>query len=354
MTSLLLGALLPTLAAADPPSRPAFVFEGERWRLELPREAGTFDFRVQPQGETEFVSVLRPGGEAPWYGYNVSGGPERRTCEVTPDFRPRSPRFRCVLEPGPQVVHEAAYHPFANGVLVVSRFVSEGVPPVASIVRFAPKLDVDVDLLTRYAFADDAGSRHEGGVAELGARAAYAGVGGWGGPGDVVGGLDPARPYMLLYNPDRAVSLGIVLLRYPSLWAGAQTFLQLYHGGWNFWYTGFLPRSALRGERVFVLYARQVATPDTLEADLPALVSEAERLIAEGEVEAPEVRAAMAAETRFAAEWEAANAAIRDQPPTREAWLAADMLRAARACLARDPVKAVDLLDRARAALPSE
>jgi len=357
MTALIWAAsLVATCAhAGDAKAPEALSLTGERWRLELRRDKGTFDFLVQPQGEAGFVSVLRPGGELPWYGYNVPGGSEAQTCDTKPTVQAADAKgpvtVHCALSKEAKVAHEAAYYPVPDGVLVVTRFSSPMPAPYGSIVRSAPKLDVDTSLLTHYAFVDATGRQHQGAIAALGERDAYAGAGGWGPRGDVVSDLDPEHPYMLLYNPERAVSLGIVLAFYRTSWRGTETFLQLYRGGYNFWYTGFAPRHELRGERVFILYARQSGSPEAIHEDTPRLCQEAKQLVSGGAVEAPETRAVLAASERFQGEWQAVCEEVSQQPPTRAAWLATEMLRAAREWADRDPVKAVDLVERARAEL---
>jgi hypothetical protein len=352
-------ALRPTTASAQQ-SQPVtgtrtVEVSGERWRLELRRDLGTFDFFVQPQGEAEFVSVLRPNGELPWYGYNVPGGGEARTCGVKPTVRIGGEKgpvsVRCELDEEHGVRHEAIYYGIDDGVVVVSRFTSSTPAPGASIVRFAPKLDVNIDLLTHYAFADAAGQQHEGRIADLGERNTYAGVGAWEPGGDQARKLDPERPYMLLYNPERQVSLGIILPVYRLAWREARSFLQLYQGGYNFWYTGFPLHPELRGERLFILYAKQSGSPEAIHEDAPRLCQEVERLVREGTVKAPDTQAALLAAESFEREWPAVYEQIRPQPPTGSAWLAMEMLRAARECADRDPVKAMDLLERAKAEL---
>jgi hypothetical protein len=351
---LLLAAALGAVRCAPTAAAPVEL-EGERWRLELRRDLGTFDFLVQPQGEAEFVSVLRPTGELPWYGYNVPGGGEARTSGVKPTVRLAGGKgpvsVRCELDAEHDVRHEATYYGTDGGLVVVSRFTSSTPVPGASIVRFAPKLDVNTDLLTHYAFADATGRRHEGRTADLGERNTYAGVGAWEPGGDQARELDPECPYMLLYDPERQVSLGIILPLYRLMWREARSFLQLYKGGSDFWYTGFPLHPELRGERLFILYAKQSGSPEAIDEDTPRLCREAERVVREGAVEAPEAQAALLAAERFEREWPAVYEQIRPQPPTGLAWLAMEMLRAARGCVDRDPVKAMDLLERVKAEL---
>jgi hypothetical protein len=339
-------------ASSDTPSAN---LTGERWRVELRRDTGTFDVLAQPAGEAELVSLLRPEGEKPWYGYNLAGGKEARTSEAKPTIKAAGNSgpvsVRCELDREHVVTHEALYSTIPEGLVVVSRFSAGALAPEASIVRFAPKFDVNIDLLTHYAYVDGDGRRHQGALADLGERNTYAGVGTWEPGGDVAARLSAQRPYMLLYNPQRAISLGVILPCYDSLWRDANTFLQLYRGGYNFWYTGFLPGSRLRGERVLILYLEQSGSPAAIEEDAPRLCGEVRRLVSKGDIDAPAVRAMLAAEEAFEGEAQALHELILQQPPTREAWLAMGMLRTARGWLERDPVKALDLVQRGKAQL---
>ncbi|MBM3499184.1 MAG: hypothetical protein FJX74_10995 [Armatimonadetes bacterium] len=353
MRALIALALMGAVRCAPATAAPVQL-SGEGWRVELSREAGTFDLLAQPAGEAEFVSLLRAGGERPWYGYNV-GSAEGRTSESTPTVEgdpERGPlRVHCELDPDHAVTHEAVYYLRPEGLVVVSRFGSSALTPEGSIVRFAPKLDVDLSLLTHYAFVDAEGRRHQGAVMDLGERNAYAGVGAWEPGRDVVDRLNAERPYMLLYNPERAVSLGVILPLYESVWREAGSFLQMYQGGFNFWYTGFAPMSRLRGERIVILYLRQSGSPEGIEADAPRLCREVEDGIQRGEIEAPEVREMLAAAAAFDPEAEALSARLAEEPPTGAAWLALEMLRVAREWAERDPVEALDLLLRGKAEL---
>ncbi|MBM3473732.1 MAG: hypothetical protein FJX75_10730 [Armatimonadetes bacterium] len=339
-------------ASSDTPS---VKLTGERWRVELRRDAGTFDVLAQPAGEAAFVSFLRPDGEKPWFGYNLADGKEARTCEVKPTVKTGGASgpvsVRCDLDREHAVTHEALYTTIPEGLVVVSRFTAGALAPEASIVRFAPKLDVNIDLLTHYAYMDGHGRRHQGALADLGERNTYAGVGAWEPGGDVAARLNAERPYMLLHNPQRAISLGVILPCYDSLWRDANTFLQLYKGGYNFWYTGFLPSTRLRGERVLVVYLKQSGSPDAIEEDAPRLCREVPRLISSGKIDAPSVKAMLAAQEAFEGEAQALHELILQQPPTRAAWVAMEMLRTAHECRERDPVKALDLVQRGKAEL---
>jgi len=352
---LRVAILLAVVGRSAGSDTPSIKLAGERWRVELRRDAGTFDVLAQPAGEAGFVSLLRPEGEKPWYGYNLAGGGEARTSEAKPTLKvapaPGPVSVRCELDREHDVFHQAVYEAIPDGLVIVSRFTAGALAPEASIVRFAPKLDVDIDLLTHYAYMDGDGWRHQGALADLGQRNTYAGVGTWEPGGDVAARLNGERPYMLLYNPERAVSLGVILPWYGSLWRDANTFLQLYRGGYNFWYMGFLPGSQLRSERVLILYLKQSGSPDAIEEDAPRLCREVRRLIAKGDMDAPTVRTMLMAQEAFEGEAEALHKLIGEQPPTRAAWLAMEMLRTAHEWLERDPVKALDLVQRGKAEL---
>lgn len=338
---------LPMMTMAQP--KPMLV-TGERWRLEVRRDLGALDFLVQPEGEEGFVSILRTGGEAAWYGYNDGNG-EVRTSAVRPAQAEQTKQgtvtVTCTLDGERRVTHEAAYHPFDGAVLVVSRFSAETPPEGAGIVRAAPKLDVDIGLLTHYAFVDGSGRRHTGAIADLGERDVCAGVGAWGG-GDVATGFSGELPYMLLYNPEQGVSLGVAFPMLRPQWRGVRSFLQLYHGDFNFWYTGFLGPSALRKEHAFILYTRQVSGPEELERELPGLLKQAEEASGSGEVDAPRLRAMLEARKTATEELPALAEHLAGKPPTRDAWVASLMVRAARERIADDPERALALLERAK------
>jgi len=350
--------MLFTATVAAPGAPLVASLSGERWRLDIHAERGTFDFLVQPKGETGYVSVMRAQGEAAWYGYNEPAG-ERRTCDVKPAAFSRQGNsgpvtVRCVLDRENGVTHEAVYYPLSDGVLVVSRFSAKTLPREASIIRAAPKLDVNISLLTDYAFAGSDERTHTGAIAELGARATYAGGGAWGPGGDQTPALGGDYPYMLLFDPQKAVSLGIVFPFYQAAWRNVRSFLQLWTGDCNFWYTGWLPPDALRGERIFVLYTRQSDSPEAIRADAERLCREATDRIARGTIEAPTVRAMLGARQQFDHEWPALWQQAAAAQPTRPVWVALLMLRSAKECVEREPVTARQLLDRAKQALGEE
>jgi hypothetical protein len=342
------------VASASGQSARTFSVEGERWRLEISRERGTFDILVQPKGEREFVSVLRPGGERPWFGDNA-GSSEIRTSDVAADLKRGKGGLltaRCVLQSETGAAHEASYYPIDEGVVIVSRFTGEH-PADAAIVRAAPKLDVDTDLLTHYAFIGPDGTAHTGAVADLGERDAYAGVGGWGG-GDVVPGLSADHPHMLLYNPERDVSVGIILPYARISWRGAQSFLQLYRAGHNFWYTGFLPQVEAGTERVCVLYLRQSGSPSAIQDDTPRVIRDIKESVRAGKIDAPTLAEAFIAQAEVEGQLPALAQTLDDLPPSRAAWFARLLVRAARDCGESDPKMARMLLNRARAELGLE
>jgi len=345
-----LPALAAALAAVTAAQPQPMALTGERWRLEVRRDLGTFDFLVQPKGEEGFVSILRQGGEPAWYGYNHADG-EVRTSAVKPasarELDSRAVSIRCVLQAEHEVTHEALYHPLEGGALVVSRFSAETLPEGAGIVRAAPKLDVDIELLTHYAFVDALGKRHTGAIADLGERDVCAGLLGWGG-GDMATGFSEALPYMLLYNPEQGVSLGVAFPMLRPTWRGVRSFLQLYHGDYNFWYTGFLGPTALQREHAFILYTRQVSGPEELERELPGLLRKAEEALGSGEVEAPRLRAILEARQAATEQLPALAEQLAGEPPTRDAWVASLMVRAARDRIADDPERAWALLGRAK------
>jgi hypothetical protein len=356
--------VLPTLAAllvnlSPAASAPQVIsLSGDRWRMDIRGDRGTFDFLVQPKDEPALVSIMRPGGEPAWYGYNEPAG-ERQTSQIKPSAFARQGEtgpvtVRCVLDQDLGIAHEALYYPIPEGVLVVSRLTAQSLPRDASIIRVAPKMDVNTDLLTHYAFVGPDGREHTGAVASLGPRDTYAGAGAWAPGGDQVAGLSPEYPYTLLFNPDKAVSLGVVLPLYQSTWRNAHSFLQLWHGGFNFWYAGFLPSDALRSEHMFVLYALQSGTPEALRNDAARVCREVSELVAQGKVQAPALAEMLAARGRFERDWPGVRQKALAAGPTRSAWLAIQMLRSARDCLDRDPVAASQLVDRATAALQRE
>ncbi|HJN18824.1 MAG TPA: hypothetical protein QGH10_25190 [Armatimonadota bacterium] len=321
---------------------------GDRWELRVSRDTGTFDVLLEPIGG-EARSIIRPEGERPWFGYN-EGGREVRTSGVAAETRRGGKRgnvtVRCALDEERQVHHEATYRGLDDGVLVISQFAADSLPS-ADIIRVAPKLDIDVELLTHYAFSGPDGVQHAGAIADLGERDSYAGVGGWG-AGDVASGLDPSGPYMMLYNPELQISFGVIFPLHRTTWRGSRTFLQLYHGGANFWYMGYLSAPALRSEHAFVLYLRQTGDPADIHRDAPGLCREAVELISSGAVDAPELAGIADALQAVQSDLPTLTEAAEDAPPSREAWLARLMIRSARQSAETDPIAAQLLLRRAR------
>ena len=280
------------------------VIRGEGYALVVSVERGEFDFLLRLPGG-DFVSVVRQGGEKFWFGYNDPGG-ERRSDRNSPLKltvrrlgRKAEVEVLCPVDPEAGSLHRAVYIALPKFVVVRSKIVKGAFRGKASIVRVAPRADIDISLLTHFAFSAPGGKVVAGEVHKLG-RPGYAGVLPWGGP-IVADSLDPKAPFFALYNPKREVGF---LLLYPFydrfwFWANHHIFLQLWRWGTNFLYCGFGGEGFFDKEFLFVLAPAEAFNPEGLKGQALRLTKFVEEAVRKGEIHCPRLRKHLQAEAEF-------------------------------------------------------
>jgi hypothetical protein len=307
-TALLAVSFLAFIEGAEaqqaPPQEGRVVLaEGRDYRLVTREAAGGLDIELR-DADGNWVPLTRKGGEAGWYGYN-KGAAEVRSTSAAPSIS-REKRddtavtvATCTLEPG--VVHRACYFSESSFCIVVTELHAEQAPlDEASIIRLAPRFDIDIQRFSCFGLRDGRGILHTGTISAIAARPAYIGTGGWGGPGCVVSGLDPERNYLAFFNPLGGPLVAFVFPRPKILWNGGRHFLQLWEGGANLLYAGMFDRDHFNNPTAFAIYARPDGDLQAFEADLPALLQQVDRLAASGFLQLPALSAAHELDKRLA------------------------------------------------------
>jgi alpha-mannosidase len=287
-----LSLLVPCAAHAVPTAAEApdaLVVTGPGYQLRVLRERGVFEYLVDPEGDGSFVSLMRPGGEMGWFGYNYPAGLDGTYVappEIAVTNHPRGVTVtaRTVLSAARGVTHTAQYDCLDSCVVLCSRYEGEQPPGGAGLVRIGPKLDVDIGRLTDYVFHDAEGKRHAGTLGDK-TRDAYFGTQVWG-AGDGVSELSAALPYEMLLSGETGAKLAVVYPFFADLWFGRTKFLQLYHDGGNYWYTGTGAGSSFGTDTIVCLASDGTKDEVALEARLPAILSDAQAAVANGEVKA--------------------------------------------------------------------
>ena len=292
LVALLMAGWLPDAQAA-PAARDSdrwVTIRGANYELRACKAAGVFDFLVDPAGRGEWVSVMRPGGELGWYGYDLNGGGGTSTRGTHPTVtlakhdRGVTVSIRCVLDAAAGITHVAQYDCHDDFVLVCSRYEGPAPPQGLALVRTGPKLDVDITRLDHYLFYDQTSAPRTGALTGR-TRDFYAGVRAWG-EADAAKEFDAKRPYQMLYNPQTNAKLAVIYPFAGDVWRGQSRFLQLYRDGGNYWYTGTGATSALGRDYFVCLYTDDAPAESRLDARLPALLAEAREAVQRGEVKA--------------------------------------------------------------------
>lgn len=303
------------------PSTPVELCSGDAYRLYTYSEGAALEIDLRT-ASGDWVSFRRTGGAPGWYGYNTAG--REVSSAAAPPRVERRQRLgvqvvgvSCSLADG--VGHLAEYVPRPAYCAVVSRIVAEGVPPEAYILRLAPRFDMDISRLPCYALRDGRGILHTGAISSVAlSRPSYIGTGTWGGPGCLVSSLDPTRTYLAFFNPDNGPLVAFVFFHAQTLWPGGHHFLQLFTGGSNFLYAGFLDTYSYGEPVAFGICARADGDLMAFEASLSDVLKDFDRLVESGVLGIPAVRSTMEARSRLsqcagalakcspAAEWSAA------------------------------------------------
>ncbi|MBC7287026.1 MAG: hypothetical protein H5T86_03070 [Armatimonadetes bacterium] len=307
LNSLAIGAVLTFLCLtpvcmAGGPGQAVVVAEGEAYRISTFDAGAGIDISLRT-AEGTWVALRRTNGELGWFGYNRKGAGEVRSSACSPAIE-RETRGQgkvvsvtCELEPG--VSHAAEYVPFPSFCFITSEIRCQVAPADASIIRLAPRFDIDVGRFPCYALRDERGILHTGTLASLGERPKYVGVRGWGG-GCAVAGLDPQRPYLAFFNPFGGPLFALVYPKHNFQWRDGRHFLQLFDGGANYLYSGFFSGGHFNEPVLFAIYANASGSIDELEKQIPEVEARAEELVRSGVLRVPALSAGLQVMGRLA------------------------------------------------------
>ena len=302
----------PGAEVSDSPD--SVILTGAHYRLVLGRDSGYVEPQVLVAGQ--FASLVREGGEQGWYGYNDAAG-EKRTSqhraeiEVSQAGEDPVVEVRCPVDPTAGAEHEALYVPQDDFVAVRSQLRFETPPEGLSIPRVAPRWDLDTKRLTHFAFRAEDGSLNQGSVAALGPPDVYVGVAAWGERGCRARDFDPQRPYLAFYNPQTRATFAVIYPFHDRLWRGRRMFLQVYHGGCNYVYSGLGDPDPADREFVFCFYADDTGGIERLEQRLPDILAAVERLVDTKVLPVETILAEKAARARLAELRPQVTAALR-------------------------------------------
>lgn len=317
---------------------------GDTYRLTFSKSSGVFDIEVQ-SADGALESIVRKGGEKPWYGCNSPAGElstagHRPTLSLSKHGEIALLTSTCRIDPASGLTHHAVYAFFDKWGAVSSSLTAEKAIEGLGIVRVAPRLDVDVDALAYYACRDGLGQRRSGTMADLGERDAYLGLSPWGRRGVLCKGFEPGRAYLALYDPRKARSVAFAYPFFDEMWKDKHIFLQLHISNCNYWYAGFGGASVMGQDFLFCIRLDSVRDPDAIERELPGMFRTVEQLVSAKVLPARSIWARREAETKLAAlrrDLESIWAKEKDVPPTtddarRAAWLSRCLWRESARC----------------------
>ncbi|MBC7327409.1 hypothetical protein H5T87_04760 [bacterium] len=288
------------------------IFTTRDYQLHLYKTKGTFDFLVKDK-DGIFHPIHKAEGESPWFGYNGPRG------EVSSSRNPigeiKMKRWRegylvSILVPLEQGVFWDGEFYISDDYLVVRSLIKSEARSGISIVRLAPRFEVDIALFNRYLFSLP-GQIVEGKVEELG-RPGYAGVLGWGGPKSY-GSLDPSVPFFALYNPELQVGFLFLYPFYDKLWKGKHIFLQLWEGGINYFYAGWGDENDLGKETVFVITPLKIFSPDEIKRNVEKLNKEIEELVRSGGLPLEFITRLLEIEGKLRKYWEISEKLLKEK-----------------------------------------
>lgn len=261
------------------------IFKCENYHLRIWKTRGSFDLLLK-DSRGDFHSMHRSQGESPWFGYNGPKG-EIRSSGNPPsklDVKRTSDGFEVFLT---TPLEENARH---QGIFLVKddfllvRSTIQASRGGISIVRLAPRFEVDIDLFNQFAFSVPQGVIR-GSVRELG-RPSYAGVGGWGGPKSY-SSLNPDVPFFALYNPEKRMGFLFLFPFYEKLWKDKHIFLQLWENETNYFYAGWGEEKDLGKEVMFAIAPLEVFSSDEILNRASELAKKIEKGVRSGEIPFP-------------------------------------------------------------------
>ncbi len=358
LSGLLLGLSVVMWLWSAPPARAAergkkiIVAQGEAYRVATYSKAAAVEVALQ-SSDSAWRPLTRTGGEMAWFGYNRKSAGEVRSSTRAAKIQrlqragAKIVAVSCELEPG--VLHRAEYVAFDDFCIVTSELRAAKPPRDATLIRLAPRFDINIRRLFCYALRDGRDILHTGTLAALGNRPKYVGVRGWG-DGCTVAELSARRAYLAFFNPSAGPLFAVVYPHYRSQWRWARTFLQLFNGGANYLYAGVFDRGHFNQPVAFAIYARRDGDLAAFEQALPEIERRLDDLVRSSALRLPTVGAEIEAAQRLgqAAGWKApASAAGR-----RDRWIASwkrwwALSAAARALQLGQPLAARDILSSA-------
>ncbi|MCX7598697.1 MAG: hypothetical protein N2512_07480 [Armatimonadetes bacterium] len=301
--AVVMGSLLlaPLGMGQEQTLAPLELCSGDAYRLSTYEESAVLEIDLRC-ASGEWLSLRRTGGAPGWYGYNQPGR-EVSSAAVAPKVE-RQRRgdvevvaVSCALADG--VTHLAEYVARPEYCAVVSRISAATPPSDAHILRLAPRFDMDIARLPCYAFRDGDGVLHTGSIRSVAAqRPSYIGTETWGGPGCLVASLDPTRTYLAFFNPGAGPLVAFVFFHAKTLWRQAHHFLQVYTGGANLLYAGFLDTYSFGEPVAFGICARAGGDLAAFEAMLPEVLQDFDALVRSRVIAIPAVEAAAEASSR--------------------------------------------------------
>ncbi len=278
------------------------LFTGRNYQLRQFKTKGTFEFLIRDK-EGNFRPIHRPGGESPWFGYNTARG-EVSSSKNSPnilDVKRWKEGFQIYLL---TLLEEDAFYEgnffITDDFLLLRSSIRAEKEERRSIVRLAPRFEVDIELFNHFAFSLP--EETIWGLAKELGRPGYAGVGGWGGPKSY-GSLDPTTPFFALYNPHLKTGFLFLYPFYERLWKGKHIFLQLWVEGINYFYAGWGEEKDLGKEVLFAIAPLDVFSPKEIAEEARKLNQEIEKKVREGEVPFPSLLRVLEVEEKIKRNW---------------------------------------------------
>lgn len=293
------------------------LFKCRDYQLCFFKTKGTFEFLVKDR-EGNLHPIHNPQGESPWFGYNSSRGEVRSSQNVPTRLEVKKQgewfRISLVVPLGEEALYEGEFF-VADDLVTIRSLIMGGKEGKISIVRVAPRFEVDIKVFPRFAFSIPGGTIS--GVAEELGRPGYAGVGGWGGPKSY-GSFDPVSPFFALYNPDLEVGFLILYPFYERLWKGKHIFLQLWNDEINYLYAGWGDEKDLGKEFLFAIAPLKVSSPQGIAGKAEQLDREIEEEVKKGELPFPSLLKVLEMERKIERSWEICQNFIERRIPQLE------------------------------------
>lgn len=284
-------------------------FETAFYILQLPREKGTFTLLTKSSRGT--FPIHSPRGEGPWFGYNSPQG-EIRTSARRPEKVDVSKKGKYwgieVTTPLEKGVYHRGVFFLAEDFLAVRSLIEGKTTEEVSIVRLAPRMEVDLGVFTDYAFSIP--QRVVAGKAKELGRPGYAGISAWGGPQSYAS-LDPSVPFFALYNPDLKTGFLFLYPFYQRLWSGKHIFLQRWQDEIDYFYAGWGDKSSLGEEVLFLIAPLKAYSAEEIYSQARELMEKVEKMVLEGSLPFPSLLRFLKVEEEIEGNWKRCEEKIR-------------------------------------------